>query len=257
MAAAATLSASVTGKNKPHNNKEHVRRNRENSRRRQAALLFLSNISLDGRPVQSNVAPESTDYEGNDLGSPSVTVRLSPVPTGGYGTFHGLSASASCTNVNPPATPRIGLLHHVPPILVLPSDSGFDDIGTGAGLLERRTASFSTPGNLLSPSPSSGSLLPSPVGPRKSSTLLSVHSCNSVSSEPRQRPTSAMTRETSKEGSSARLARHQLNQADSDRFSGPGCAGPKSCYRCGEAGHIARYCPAPAPQHHGPPQLGN
>ncbi|CAL8370025.1 unnamed protein product [Lota lota] len=186
MAAAATLTVSVTGKNKPHNNNEHIRRNRENSRRRQAALLFLSNISLDGRPVQSTVA-ESSDSEGNDLGSPCVPVRLPADSTGRHGMVHSLAASGSCSTVRPPSTPRIGVLNHVPPILVLPSDSGFDDMGAGGLVLERRTASFSSPGTLLSASPSRGSLLPSPVGPRKSSTLLSVHSCTSVSSEPRHR----------------------------------------------------------------------
>ncbi|CAL8253272.1 unnamed protein product [Arctogadus glacialis] len=189
MAAAATRTVSVTGKNKPHNIKEHVRRTRENSRRRQAALLFLSNISLDGRPARSTAA-DSSDSDGNELGSPGIPGRL---PRGG--TVPGLAAAESLGPVHSPSTPRVGLLNHVPPLLVLPSDAGFDDSGAGGllplpgGLLlpGRRTASFSSPGTLLSPSPSRGSLLPSPVGPRKSSTLLSVHSCTSVSSEPRQR----------------------------------------------------------------------
>ncbi|CAL8260470.1 unnamed protein product [Gadus morhua 'NCC'] len=182
MAAAATRTVSVTGKNKPHNIKEHVRRTRENSRRRQAALLFLSNISLDGRPARSTAA-DSSDSDGNELGSPGIPGRLPP-----GGTVPGLTAAESLGPVHSPFTPRVGLLNHVPPLLVLPSDAGFDDSGAGGLLLPgRRTASFSSPGTLLSPSPSRGSLLPSPVGPRKSSTLLSVHSCTSVSSEPRQR----------------------------------------------------------------------
>lgn len=197
MAAAATcgqhsaaITAAVSGK-KTHSNREHSRRNRENSRRRQAALLFLSNISLDGRPVQTNSAEhvgsrhhKDTDLEGADSGSAAgAAAGLSPEPgnSGSYGTFCSL-------NVNPSPAPRTGLLN-IPPILVLPSDTGFDDVGTAEVLLGCRRGSFPSPGNsnLLSPSPSNTSLLPSPLGPRKSSTLLSVQSCNSVSSEPRQR----------------------------------------------------------------------
>uniref|UniRef100_A0A3B4AWM3 Cyclin-like domain-containing protein n=1 Tax=Periophthalmus magnuspinnatus TaxID=409849 RepID=A0A3B4AWM3_9GOBI len=44
--------------------REQSRRNRENSKRRQAALLFLSNISLDGRPVQSNPPRIESDIPG-------------------------------------------------------------------------------------------------------------------------------------------------------------------------------------------------
>ncbi|XP_071368499.1 CDK5 and ABL1 enzyme substrate 1-like, partial [Centroberyx affinis] len=186
----AAITTAVNGK-KTHNNREHVRRNRENSRRRQAALLFLSNISLDGRPVQSNLVQNGgsrhhrdTDFEGADFGS--AAAGLSPEPGhGSYGTFSSLSASVSCGNVNPSPVPRIGVLN-VPPILVLPSDTGFNDVGSAEVLLEHRRGSVPSSGNLLSPSPSNPSLLPSPLGPRKSSTLLSVQSCNSVSSEPRQ-----------------------------------------------------------------------
>ena len=186
----------VSGK-KPHTNKEHSRRNRENSRRRQAALLFLSNISLDGRPVLSYPAENvgsrhhhrDTDLEGADSGS-AVAAGLCPElgNNSRYGTFTSLAVSPSCGNVNPTQAPRTGLLT-VPPILVLPSDTGFNDVGSAEVLLECRRGSFPSPGNsnLLSPSPSNNSLLPSPLGPRKSSTLLSVQSCNSVSSEPRQR----------------------------------------------------------------------
>ncbi|XP_071763741.1 CDK5 and ABL1 enzyme substrate 2 [Centroberyx gerrardi] len=187
----AAITTAVNGK-KTHNNREHVRRNRENSRRRQAALLFLSNISLDGRPVQSNLVENGgsrhhreTDFEGADFGS--AAAGLSPEPGhGSYGTFSSLSTSVSCGNVNPSPVPRIGVLT-VPPILVLPSDTGFNDVGSAEVLLEHRRGSVPSSGNLLSPSPSNPSLLPSPLGPRKSSTLLSVQSCNSVSSEPRQR----------------------------------------------------------------------
>ncbi|XP_022619129.1 CDK5 and ABL1 enzyme substrate 2-like [Seriola dumerili] len=204
MAAAATcgqhsvaITAAVNGK-KPHTNREHSRRNRENSRRRQAALLFLNNISLDGRPVESNSAENGgsrhqreTDLEGADSGSAvAAAAGLCPelVNNSSYGTFSSLSASVSCGNVNPSPAPRTGLLN-VPPILVLPSDTGFDDAGSAEVLLGCRRGSFPSPGNsnLLSPSPSNNSLMPSPLGPRKSSTLLSVQSCNSVSSEPRQR----------------------------------------------------------------------
>ncbi len=197
----ATITAAVSGK-KPHSNREHSRRNRENSRRRQAALLFLSNISLDGRPVQSNSAENvgshhhhhhrETDLEGADSGSAAAAAAVGLCPELGnssrYGTFSSLAASVSCGNVNPSPAPRTGVLN-VPPILVLPSDTGFNDVGSAEVLLECRRGSFPSPGNsnLLSPSPSNVSLLPSPLGPRKSSTLLSVQSCNSVSSEPRQR----------------------------------------------------------------------
>ncbi|XP_018538344.1 LOW QUALITY PROTEIN: CDK5 and ABL1 enzyme substrate 2 [Lates calcarifer] len=193
----ATLTVAVSGK-KAHPNREHSRRNRENSRRRQAALLFLSNISLDGRPVQSNSAEnggschnKETDLEGADSGSAVAAVAgLCPElgNNSSYGTFPSLSASVSCGNVSPSPVPRTGLLN-VPPILVLPSDTGFNDVGSAEVLLGCRRGSFPSPGNsnLLSPSPSNTSLLPSPLGPRKSSTLLSVQSCNSVSSEPRQR----------------------------------------------------------------------
>ncbi|KAM9785774.1 CDK5 and ABL1 enzyme substrate 2 [Neosynchiropus ocellatus] len=149
-------------------------RNRENSRRRQAALLFLSNISLDGRPVLA-----ATRLHGEGEGCPA---RRHPEAGGHYGTFASVSADAT-----PTPAPRTALLT-VPSILVLPSDAGCGD-GSDGLLMECRRSSAPSPvnSNLLSASTSNASLLPSPLGPRKSSTLLSVQSCNSVTSEPRQR----------------------------------------------------------------------
>ncbi|KAI9532025.1 hypothetical protein NQZ68_035886 [Dissostichus eleginoides] len=192
-AAACPQHSAVMMAKKTHGNREHSRRNRENSRRRQAALLFLSNISLDGRPVHCNSdehggSHKETDFEGADSAA-----GLCPEMGGRYGTFSRLATAVSCGNVNPSMGPRTGLLN-IPPILVLPSDSGFNDVGSAEVLLQCRRGSvpsagnlLPSPGNLLSASPSNASLLPSPLGPRKSSTLLSVQSCNSVSSEPRQR----------------------------------------------------------------------
>ncbi|XP_056279623.1 CDK5 and ABL1 enzyme substrate 2 isoform X2 [Pseudoliparis swirei] len=179
-AAACQHSAVITGSGKKtHSNREHSRRNRENSRRRQAALLFLSNISLDGRPVQSNPAEHAGSRHHKDADLEGAAAELCPElgNPGRYGTSSGLAAAVSCGNVNPSPGTRTGLLN-IPPILILPSDTGCNDVGSAEVLLDC---------NLLSPSPSSASMLLSPLGPRKSSTLLSVQSCNSVSSEPRQR----------------------------------------------------------------------
>lgn len=158
-AAAAAAGAAACGLpgRKPQANREASRRNRENSRRRQAALLFLSNISLDGRPVLDQPV----------LAEPEPESRL----VAGQGPQPGTSAGFPC----------------VPSILVLPSDSGSTDPCSAEVLLGSRRGSFPSPGSSHLLSPSNSSLLPSPVGPRKSSTLLSVQSCSSVSSEPRQR----------------------------------------------------------------------
>ncbi|XP_061591103.1 LOW QUALITY PROTEIN: CDK5 and ABL1 enzyme substrate 2 [Cololabis saira] len=184
--------ATVCSSKKTHGNKEYNRRYRENSRRRQAALLFLNNISLDGRPVHLSSAESGgrdADCDGANSGSAAAAGDAGAEPRliTSYGTFSGLSASVSCGNVIPAPASKTGLA--VPPILVLPADAGFRDAGSAELLLGYRRGSFPSPGSshLLSPSPSSSSLLPSPLGPRKSSTLLSVQSCSSVSSEARHR----------------------------------------------------------------------
>ncbi|XP_061529530.1 CDK5 and ABL1 enzyme substrate 2-like [Phycodurus eques] len=171
--------------------REQIRRNRENSNRRKAALLFLSNISLDGRPVRSSSAEQrrnDTVPEGAELSE--LASKTLPEPGHRSETrSSSLSASVSCRDVK--TTSTAGFLA-VPPIVVLPAGS---DAGSAELLLGRRRDSVPlvANSNLLSPSltlsasASNSSLLPSPVGPRKSSTLLSVQSCSSVSSELRQR----------------------------------------------------------------------
>ncbi|XP_041955089.1 CDK5 and ABL1 enzyme substrate 2 [Alosa sapidissima] len=181
MAAAACSAHCALGSSSSKPQKEHLRRSRD-SRRRQAALLFLSNISLDGRPVQhvnnaNQLSHRDSEFLGIDNGSTNAA-RLSPA-TSSCGTFHNLSASVSCGAVS--SVPRLGVINV--PLLVLPSDSGCNDAGTTEVFLERGRGSFSSQGNLLSPA----SLQPTPLGPRKSPTLHSVHSCNSVSSDSRPR----------------------------------------------------------------------
>ncbi|XP_035997982.1 CDK5 and ABL1 enzyme substrate 2 [Fundulus heteroclitus] len=198
MAAAAfglhgAVTVAAVGGKKTLTYREYNKRNRENSRRRQAALLFLTNISLDGRPVRSISAEDGrshdkdAEFDGASSGSAAAAAAdlgADAAHTNSRGTFPSLSAS--CGVVGPGA--KAGF--PVPPILVLPSDTGFNDVGSAEVLLgcRRGSSPVSTgDGNLLSPSLSNASLLPSPLGPRKSSTLLSVQSCNSVSSEPRHR----------------------------------------------------------------------
>ncbi|XP_060750969.1 CDK5 and ABL1 enzyme substrate 2 [Tachysurus vachellii] len=131
----------------------HTRKSKD-TRKRRAALLFLTNISLDGRPV--NHINNAAEFEVG--------------PAANYGTFSNLPDARALLSV-----PRA--LLSVPPILLLPSDSDYDH----AESTETFPGSFtSSQGNLLSPC----SLQPSPVGARKS--LLSVQSCAS-SLDSRQR----------------------------------------------------------------------
>ncbi|XP_031650699.1 CDK5 and ABL1 enzyme substrate 2 [Oncorhynchus kisutch] len=175
MAAAACTTVNNAAVNNTTNPQKQHRRKSRDTRRRQAALFFLSNISLDGRPVQQTYhGNRDSELLGGDIGA-TVAGMLT---VSSYGTFTNLPTSVSCGTVgNVCAVPGLGVIT-VPPILVLPSDS-FND-GTTEVFLERRGGSFSSQGNLLSPS----GLLPTPLGRRKSSTLLSVQSCNSVTSEP-------------------------------------------------------------------------
>ncbi|XP_059396391.1 uncharacterized protein LOC132128997 [Carassius carassius] len=168
MAAAACSTQSTLNPCTGKLHREHLRKSID-SRRRQAALFFLTNISLDGRPVRNNVSaagPSDAEFQCSDIGA---TVSGLSAGASSYGTFPSLSV------------PRLGLLN-VPPILVLPSDSRFSGAGSTEMFLERERGLFSSQSNLLSPC----SLQPTPLGVRKSPTLLSVQSCgSSLESRPR------------------------------------------------------------------------
>lgn len=93
---------------KPH--KEHLRKNRD-SRRRQAALLFLNNISLDGRPVYSLsngvVGPGEAESRCVDVGASGLTdlsnATFSQIPlTTTGGTANPLPRTNTCP---PPLSP--------------------------------------------------------------------------------------------------------------------------------------------------------
>ncbi|XP_016099344.1 CDK5 and ABL1 enzyme substrate 2-like [Sinocyclocheilus grahami] len=174
MAAAACSTQSTLNPCTGKLHREHLRKSKD-SRRRQAALFFLTNISLDGRPVRNNVSaagPSDAEFQCSDIGA---TVSELSAAASSDGTFSSFPV------------PRLGLLN-VPPILVLPSDSGFRNTEM---FLERERGSFSSQSNLLSPC----GLQPSPLGARKSPTLLSVQSCgSSLESRPRSRNPSGSPR---------------------------------------------------------------
>lgn len=75
--AAATSSNTSTLQIK-HSGIEHTRK-RIDPRRRQAALSFLSNISLDGRPVQDDADNRNEEEEEAEVDSPEARTRRSLV----------------------------------------------------------------------------------------------------------------------------------------------------------------------------------
>ncbi|MBN3302648.1 CABL2 enzyme, partial [Amia calva] len=171
--AAATCSSHSTLNNNSKTQKEHLRKSRD-SRRRQAALSFLNNISLDGRPVYhlSNGHHRDADFQAHDVGVAAA------VQAGSYGTFPQLSSTLGGGAATLP--PRLGVAG-VPPILVLPTgDSAAID-----SEVFPEGGTFASHGSLFSPTgPPPTSLLGTCTKPP---TLLSVQSCNSLTLDTRQR----------------------------------------------------------------------
>ncbi|KAG7477892.1 hypothetical protein MATL_G00074410 [Megalops atlanticus] len=186
MAAAACGSRRAAGNNTASKSqKEHLRKSKD-SRRRQAALLFLNNISLDGRPTYNlsngNPSQRDTEFKGLEAGAPVVALPLSTASS--QGTFAHLSASVSGGAATP--VPRTGAVN-APPILVLPTGAGFSAVAGSEVFLEGVKADpLSSQASLLSPI-ATPQQIPPLLAASKSPTLLSVQSCNSVSLETRQR----------------------------------------------------------------------
>lgn len=120
-----------TNSAKPH--KELLRKSRD-SRRRQAALLFLTNISLDGRPVYnlSNglVGPREVDSRCVDVGAAVAGLPLST--TSSYGTFTQVSSSISGGAATP--IPRTNVNTYPAPLSPPPAlNQGSSDVFTEDG----------------------------------------------------------------------------------------------------------------------------
>ncbi|XP_031422464.1 CDK5 and ABL1 enzyme substrate 2 isoform X2 [Clupea harengus] len=176
MAAAACGPHCGTGTNATKSHKVHLRKSKD-SRRRQAALLFLTNISLDGKPVyplnNGNPCPKAAEHRSLDAGA-SVVGPMST--TSSYGTFTQLSTSVSGGVTTP--LPRTNTF----PPLFLASP------GVGGNVSESLFESGKTDplSSQVSPlSPTSGPQNPL-LAASKSPTLTSVQSCNSMPPDPRQ-----------------------------------------------------------------------
>ncbi|XP_073731513.1 CDK5 and ABL1 enzyme substrate 2 isoform X4 [Misgurnus anguillicaudatus] len=125
---------------KPH--KEHLRKTRD-SRRRQAALLFLNNISLDGRPVYSLsngvVGPGEAENRCVDVGASGLT-DLSNASS--HGTFSQIPLTTTGGTANP--LPRTTTCP--PPLSPTTCNQGSSDVFT-----EDVRADLSVQGSQLSP----------------------------------------------------------------------------------------------------------
>lgn len=179
MAAAACGPHCGTGTNATKTHKVHLRKSKD-SRRRQAALLFLTNISLDGKPVyplnNGNPCPKASEHRSLDAGA-SVIGPLST--TSSYGTFTQLSTSVSGGVTTP--LPRTNTF---PPVLFLPSPGIGSNVSEGLLESSGKTDPLSSQGSPLSPT--SGPQNPL-LAASKSPTLTSVQSCNFMPPDVRQR----------------------------------------------------------------------
>ncbi|XP_048878999.1 CDK5 and ABL1 enzyme substrate 2-like [Brienomyrus brachyistius] len=148
-APAACGSRSMTGNNTGKPNKERIRKSKD-SRRRQAALLFLKNISLDGRPIYGlgNGNPSQSEPEFRALDAPAMVAGLPRSATSSCAAFSDLSPSVS-GGVATPGT-RIVVVNQAPSY-VPSAVAGFSTACSSEALLEGgRLAPGSSQGTVLS-----------------------------------------------------------------------------------------------------------
>ncbi|XP_019907497.2 CDK5 and ABL1 enzyme substrate 2-like isoform X2 [Esox lucius] len=103
--------------------KEHLRKGKD-SRRRQAALLFLNNISLDGRPLyhlSNGNQRDATELRSRETAGVYATGHP-PVSPSCYGTFPHVAPSLASGTATTVA--RIRRMSPVPPNLSMPTDTG-------------------------------------------------------------------------------------------------------------------------------------
>ncbi|MGH0145490.1 UNVERIFIED_CONTAM: hypothetical protein FKN15_005744 [Acipenser sinensis] len=152
--------------------KDRQRKSRD-SRRRQAALSFLNNISLDGRPIY-HLSNGNYNHKNREA-------EIQDKEVGASATSYGTVLPAALSGASTTQAPRSGVVNG-PPILVLPSNAEVNSVfgsevfleGSGVGPLTQQGTFL-----LLSPSglpqtPLLGNCCTKPP------TLLSVQNCNTL-----------------------------------------------------------------------------
>ncbi|KAM3872437.1 CDK5 and ABL1 enzyme substrate 2 [Diretmus argenteus] len=182
--AACGLQCTGNNSNGTKTHKEQQRKAKD-SKRRQAALLFLNNISLDGR-TQSHLSNGNTDqkyteeYRPSDVGSPVV-----PQPSGSQGTVAQVTPAA--LGIAPTALPGTGVVR---PSLVMSPGVSASAVVAGEVFLEGGSAADTLhPDTPVSPLPPPGH---QPASRVRSPTAFSpVPTGQPVPPDSRQRPRNA------------------------------------------------------------------
>ena len=154
--ATAVCGLQSTGSNsKPVKTYREQRRKAKDSKRRQAALLFLNNISLDGRP-HGQLSDENTDQKAAEeprLGDRDGGAAVVPLPAVGQEPDTQVTEPATASSSSTSSFP--GVLSPTRPSLVMsPGLAGATAVGANEVFLEGGSAAETlTPDTPLSPVP--------------------------------------------------------------------------------------------------------
>ncbi|XP_038579360.1 CDK5 and ABL1 enzyme substrate 2 isoform X1 [Micropterus salmoides] len=143
---------STGGNSNPAKTHREHRRRAKDSRRRQAALLFLTNISLDGRP-KCQLSNGNTDTEEHRLRVRDGGATVVPLPADSQGPFPQVTEPAAAGSGSSSSFP--GVVSPTRPSLVMsPGLAGASAVGANEVFLEGGSAAETlTPDTPLSPGP--------------------------------------------------------------------------------------------------------